>query len=84
VEHGLKELGHRHFDLVFADPPYAAGVAAAVLALLDEAGIGCDLLVVEESARENPSWPAGWRLAQVRSYGDTALHFLRREDDSRA
>ncbi len=79
VEAALKQLSGRHFDLVFADPPYAAGVAETIPALLDQADIGCELLIVEESVRENPCWPAGWRLVQERSYGDTSLHFLKRE-----
>lgn len=79
IEQGLARLSGQHFDLVFADPPYATGAAARIPAMLDAADISSTRLIIEESAREQPHWPPGWQCLQVRSYGDTALHFLRRD-----
>ena len=79
VEQGLKHLADRQFDLIFADPPYAQGLAEKLPLWLDEQHIGCDRLVIEESSKYQPHWPAGWQCNQSRSYGDTCLHFLGRE-----
>jgi len=76
VEKGLASQSGAFFDLIFADPPYAQGYAAAVPTRLDQYDIGCRQLVIEESTRVNPVWPAGWVCQQSRRYGDTCLHFL--------
>lgn len=68
------------FDLIFADPPYEKGFAEKIPAWLTEHHIGCEYLVIEESARIDPLWPSGWREFKVRSYGDTTLHFLEPEE----
>jgi len=78
VEQGLMALSGSRFDLIFADPPYAQGLASALPALLDRRAVACDRLVIEESAREQPEWPAGWQCLQSRRYGDSCLHFLTR------
>ncbi len=77
----LGRLAGRCVDIVFADPPYATGLAGRLPAWLDEHGIGCDILVIEESARITPAWPAGWTATRSRRHGDTCLHFLRRTND---
>ena len=76
VEKGLSCLTEQSFDLVFADPPYEQGYAGALPALLNRHAIHCSRLVIEESARVQLQWPAGWRCRQSRRYGDTILHFL--------
>jgi 16S rRNA (guanine966-N2)-methyltransferase len=67
------------FDLVLADPPYAAAVAAAarVLPLLVTGGwLAADAAVVwEQSSRADaPRWPAALRPWPVRTYGEAAVH----------
>ena len=77
-----KELGHlqgRHFDIVFADPPYAKGISEQLPLWLDAAGITCEQLIIEEESRVVPVWPAGWTERQARRYGGTCLHFLGKE-----
>ncbi|RMH60957.1 MAG: 16S rRNA (guanine(966)-N(2))-methyltransferase RsmD [Zetaproteobacteria bacterium] len=76
------QLGGMHFDLVFADPPYAQGFAARLPTLLDQAMLSCEWLVIEESSRIQPAWPAAWHCDSTRRYGDTSLHFLKRCGDS--
>lgn len=64
------------FDLIFADPPYAALPAgnlakllAPYLALLAPAGG----LVLEHAARDLPPSLSGLELSATRRYGDTAI-----------
>jgi len=64
------------FDLIFADPPYDQAIAEKIPAWLDEHGIRCRQLVIEESSRARPLWPEHWTLTRSRRYGDTCLHFL--------
>ena len=78
VEKGLAMLSGQKFDLIFADPPYQQGFADRLPQWLDRYEIGCGQLVIEESARVNPLWPAGWQCEQSRRYGDSTLHFLSR------
>lgn len=77
VKRGLAGLAGQHFDLVFADPPYESGHSDSLPLLLTQYGIGCDMLVIEESARARPQWPEGWHCLRSRRYGDSCLHFLR-------
>jgi 16S rRNA (guanine966-N2)-methyltransferase len=66
------------FDLVFLDPPYAAGVGlvAGLLARLARGALAPGAVVVVESAArsEAPPWPPGLIPVAPRRYGDTALH----------
>jgi 16S rRNA (guanine966-N2)-methyltransferase len=66
------------FDLVFLDPPYAAGVGlvTGLLARLARNALAPDATVVVEAAAraEPPIWPAGMDADAPRRYGDTALH----------
>ena len=74
----LARLAGRHFDLVFADPPYAQAISVCVPRWLDEAQVSCAQLVIEESARVSTAWPSGWTQRQLRHYGGTCLYFLTR------
>jgi len=76
----LARLSGQHFDLVFADPPYARGISTCIPIWLEESRISCTQLVIEESARVDPLWPSGWTEQQSRRYGDTCLYFLVRVD----
>ena len=66
------------FDLIYVDPPYAAGlyapIAAAVLRgnWLRTGG----MMVWECDARQTPGLPEGWSLRDQRRYGGTALLLL--------
>jgi 16S rRNA (guanine966-N2)-methyltransferase len=66
------------FDLVFLDPPYAAGpgLVAGLLARLARGALAPGAVVVVESAArsEAPVWPPGLLPDPPRRYGDTALH----------
>jgi 16S rRNA (guanine966-N2)-methyltransferase len=66
--------------LVFLDPPYRSGLAAAALGALYAAGwLAPDALaVVELAAREELAPPGGFILLDERVYGGARLVFLRR------
>jgi 16S rRNA (guanine966-N2)-methyltransferase len=76
-------------DLVFADPPYAAGEEELERALLPLAGLGWlapgALVILERSARSTPpSWPAGYTPDRSRRYGEAMLWYGRAEGDAPA
>jgi len=75
----LGRLKGNRFDLVFADPPYAAGISEQIPGWLDGAGVACDRLIIEEDSALSPQWPAGWTVRQARRYGGTCLYFLDKE-----
>jgi len=67
------------FDLIYADPPYAAGLYGAVAAAV--AG-GCwlkpeGLMLWECSSLAIPLVPVGWELKDQRRYGSSTLLQLR-------
>ncbi len=66
-------------SLVFLDPPYADGIAPAVLASAIAAQWLRDgaVAVVETAATDSPVWPEGFVLDDRRAYGKAALFFLR-------
>lgn len=69
------------FDLVFLDPPYRKGLAAAALAALArENWLAPGALAVAETAEDEdvPSVP-GYAVLDTRCYGGTRVTFLRRE-----
>ncbi|MBV9374914.1 MAG: 16S rRNA (guanine(966)-N(2))-methyltransferase RsmD [Alphaproteobacteria bacterium] len=68
--------------LVFLDPPYRSGLAAAALGALEAAGwlTPAALAVVELAAREELVPPAGFILLDERVYGAGRLAFLRRTE----
>ena len=69
------------FDLIYADPPYAAGlyqpIAAGVAAggWLKPGGT----LIWECASDAVPATPAGWRLRDQRRYGGTSLVLLQQQ-----
>lgn len=68
--------GARPFDLVFADPPYAAGALPSTLHHLWESGIldPRGIVVTEHAAGDPPSLePERWRVRQRRQYGEVGL-----------
>jgi 16S rRNA (guanine966-N2)-methyltransferase len=68
------------FDIVFVDPPYRSGLAAAALANLAANGwLGADArVVVELAAKDDLALPGGYALERERRYGRTKFLFLRK------
>ena len=75
---GAERPDHQDFDLIYADPPYAAGlyepIAAGVAAggWLKPGGT----LIWECASDAVPAPPGGWRLRDQRRYGGTSLVLL--------
>ena len=70
------------FDLVFADPPYAAPVAevlGVLVALVGNGWLAPDaVVVVERSSREQPwEWPTPLIGVRDRRYGEAVLRYGR-------
>ena len=81
VDRGLRLLGHRgeSFDVIFADPPYENNLIGETLRLIRTQALMTQdgVLVVQHSAREEiPAQREGYRIEDVRRYGETALSFL--------
>lgn len=80
----LRRLGAEgeRFDLVLFDPPYDAGLEAAVLSRLVEGDLlPLDARVVVEGAKRHSLPPVpGLEVIDERVYGDTVLRFLIRTD----
>lgn len=78
AERWLQQSDEAAFDLIYADPPYDAGLyrplADAILAsgLLAPGGT----LVLECGTGRVPAVPAGWHCRQDRRYGSTTLLWL--------
>jgi 16S rRNA (guanine(966)-N(2))-methyltransferase RsmD len=70
---------HGAFDLIYADPPYAAGLYGAIATGVSRGGwLKPDGLMVWECATtKTPNLPAGWQLADQRRYGSTSLMVLK-------
>jgi len=76
----LAQAGEK-VDLVFLDPPYAAGLYEKAFCSLLESGIlakGC-ILVAEHPPKEPPPLPPGLCLYDSRQYGQVGLAFIREE-----
>lgn len=67
------------FDLVFLDPPYRSGLAAAALAGLGRGGwLGADArIIVELAAKAELDLPERYTLERARRYGNARFLFLR-------
>jgi 16S rRNA (guanine(966)-N(2))-methyltransferase RsmD len=74
------------FDVIFADPPYNQGWGKTLLhvkaltKILKKEGV----LVVEHASREPLHIPLPWTVTDVRSYGETALTFLKNAEQKDA
>ena len=69
----------RRFDLIYADPPYGAGLYGDVAAAVAGGGwLRSDgLMLWECSSLAIPEVPAGWELKDQRRYGSSTLLQLR-------
>ncbi|HVY80228.1 MAG TPA: 16S rRNA (guanine(966)-N(2))-methyltransferase RsmD [Steroidobacteraceae bacterium] len=69
------------FDIVFLDPPFAAGLLAQVAERLERNGwLAPDALIyVESSAREPlPALPASWQPLKAKRAGEVGYHLFAR------
>ncbi|MBZ0103152.1 MAG: 16S rRNA (guanine(966)-N(2))-methyltransferase RsmD [Thermoanaerobaculia bacterium] len=72
----LVAAGER-FDLIFADPPYAAGLEVPVLQALEAIAAPGAELAIEHPRRSAAPDPGGrWVRREERRYGETALTFF--------
>jgi 16S rRNA (guanine966-N2)-methyltransferase len=84
LDRGLS--GYQPRDLVFADPPYAAGedeLGQILAALADRGWLAPDALVaLERDTRSGPPpWPPGYAADRSRRYGETTLWYGRAAGD---
>jgi 16S rRNA (guanine966-N2)-methyltransferase len=81
---GRGDVEPRSFDLIYADPPYAAGLYGAIAKAVAERGwLKTDgLLLLECSSGEMPEQPPGWRLIKERRYGGSTVLMLRQSSDA--
>ena len=81
---GTGDVEPRSFDLIYADPPYAAGLYGAIAKAVAERGwLKTDgLLLLECSSDEVPEQPPGWRLIKERRYGGSTVLMLGQSSDA--
>lgn len=67
------------FDFAFADPPYAQGLGERALASAAADGwlVPGALVILEERADIEPLLDAGFSPLDVRTFGETRMHFYR-------
>lgn len=67
------------FDFLFADPPYAKGLGERALDAAARGGWLVDgaLAILEERADIQPAVVDGFDPLEVRTFGDTRMHFYR-------
>ncbi|MHB8876463.1 MAG: 16S rRNA (guanine(966)-N(2))-methyltransferase RsmD [Myxococcaceae bacterium] len=80
VERALGQLQRagRRFDLVFADPPYAARVVPGILEQVERAGVlapGARLCIEHDKREEAPETHGGLTRVDQRPFGDTRVSF---------
>jgi 16S rRNA (guanine966-N2)-methyltransferase len=82
---GRLEREQARFDLVLADPPYAAGVLDRLLHEIVETGVLLPggMLVVERGRRHPVPPVPGLRLLEHREYGDTVITRYTRDPGGR-
>ncbi len=74
------------FDLIYVDPPYAAGLYTPVAAAVQKGGWlkATGTMVWECASDSEPTVPQGWTAADERRYGGTRLVLLRQERNQAA
>ena len=82
ADQGLKGTAfkgsHRHFDLVYADPPYRSRLYEGIAERVSRGGWlrSGGTMVWESSSSDPPSVPEGWELIDERRYGSSSLILL--------
>lgn len=82
VARAVETLGKRgaKFDLIFADPPYAARVVEGVLEQVARAGVlapGGTVIVEHDKREPAPESHEGFSRVDERRFGDTVVSFFR-------
>jgi 16S rRNA (guanine966-N2)-methyltransferase len=76
----LLEKASKRFDIIFADPPYEAGLVDKTLECVADGKLSQSdgMIILQHSKREVPDWKQGRGIIVVdqRTYGDTLLTFL--------
>ena len=84
VEEALRKLGNEGtcFDVIFMDPPYAAGLAEVSLnGILEHVLLAAEGFVIVEHGAKTPLLPLeGLRIFRQKEYKTTTLTFLCLED----
>lgn len=78
--HWLRTSPPDCFDIVFVDPPFAAGLVTEVLALLESSArlARGALIYVEQDARQPlPPLPATWEILREKRAGQVAYRLIR-------
>lgn len=89
AEQGIRLLAGRgqKFNVIFADPPYSKGLAAAIPGIIGKSEIAAadGLLIIQHSLKESLEIDSGfWNACDNRKYGDTELTILIRADSGEA
>ena len=70
------------FDIVFLDPPFAAGILTEAMRLLDSRGLlapGAFIYVEMPATAGPPELPAGWQPHRTGRAGAVGYHLARRQ-----
>jgi len=78
VERALPRLPAGAFDLVFLDPPYGAGPAAALAGLAPLLAAQATVVAEHDAGDPPPDDPPGLALEARRSWGSTGISIYRR------
>jgi 16S rRNA (guanine(966)-N(2))-methyltransferase RsmD len=73
---------HKPFDVIFVDAPYSTGLAEqAIKLIMDKQLLAVNGVIVYEHPIELGYMPSeGYVVSDVRHYGNTAISFIRRDD----
>ncbi len=84
VSAGNTEGDAAGFDLIYADPPYAAGLYGAIAKAVAERGWlkGTGVLLLECGSDNVPEEPPGWRLVKERRYGGSTVLMLQQPSNA--
>jgi 16S rRNA (guanine966-N2)-methyltransferase len=75
LRRGRADSGEEPFDVIYADPPYAAGLYEQLACAVHEGHwlSSCGTLLLECSSAAVPQLPAGWTCSDQRRYGGTTV-----------
>ena len=74
----LRTAAATRFDLIYADPPYAAGLYEPLLREISDRGWlqPEGQVLLEYATKTPPEQPAGWNLVKQKTYGSSSLLLL--------
>lgn len=77
-QRALRYLRGESFDVIYADPPFAADLYPAILASIVEYGVlnPAGILCLEHPSRLQLLFDNDWGLLKTKRYGDVAVTFL--------